>query len=311
MNRRQYLTLLAAVLMLPVYGWSATRGDYKVKEKFGVRAPMRDGVNLVADVFRPDADGKFPVLLQRTPYNRKGGRSSGRLLASHGYIVVIQDTRGRFDSEGEWYPFLHETNDGYDTVEWAAALPGSNGEVGMFGGSYVGATQWLAAIGKPPHLKAIYPYVTASEYFDGWTYQSGAFEQWFASSWTSGLATDTLRRKAVARARATDWIWTIPVEKYPVLWAPAGPELAPYYSDWVKHETNDAYWKRWKISDHYPELTVKALHGAGWHDIFLKGSIRNFTELTPWSRVYSKCGMPPTTSAPRRMASSINSRPLA
>ncbi len=276
MNRRQYFALLASFLMLPVYGWSATRGDYKIKEKLGVRAPMRDGVNLVADIFRPDADGKFPVLLQRTPYNRKGGRGSGRLLASHGYIVVIQDTRGRFDSEGEWYPFLHETNDGYDTVEWAAALPGSNGEVGMFGGSYVGATQWLAAIGKPPHLKAIYPYVTASEYYDGWTYQSGAFEQWFASSWTSGLATDTLRRKTEARLRATDWIWTIPVEKYPVLWAPAGPDLAPYYSDWVKHETNDSYWKRWKISDHYGELDLKVLNSGGWHDIFLKGTLTNY-----------------------------------
>ena len=102
-------------------------------------------------------------------------------------------------SEGEWYPFLHESNDGYETVEWAAALPYSNGKVGMFGGSYVGATQMLAAIAHPPHLAGICPVVTASNYHEGWTYQGGAFEQWFNESWTSGLAQDTLDRRVVGR----------------------------------------------------------------------------------------------------------------
>ena len=109
-------------------------------------------------------------------------------------MVVVQDVRGRYTSEGEWYPFKHETDDGYDTVEWAAALPHSNGKVGMFGGSYVGATQMLAAIGHPPHLAGICPVVTASNYHENWTYQGGAFEQWFNESWTSGLAQDTLNR---------------------------------------------------------------------------------------------------------------------
>ncbi len=102
-------------------------------------------------------------------------------------------SRGRYTSEGDWYPFKHETDDGYDTIEWAAALPNSNGKVGMFGGSYVGATQMLAAIGHPPHLAGICPVVTASNYHENWTYQGGAFEQWFNESWTSGLAQDTLQ----------------------------------------------------------------------------------------------------------------------
>jgi len=106
----------------------------------------------------------------------------------------VQDVRGRYTSEGEWYPFKHETEDGFDTVEWAAALPHSNGKVGMFGGSYVGATQMLAAIGHPPHLAGICPVVTASNYHENWTYQGGAFEQWFNESWTSSLAQDTLDR---------------------------------------------------------------------------------------------------------------------
>ena len=97
-------------------------------------------------------------------------------------------------SDGDWYPFLHESDDGYDTIEWAAALPYSDGRVGMYGGSYVGATQMLAAIAHPPHLAGICPVVTASNYHDGWTYQGGAFEQWFNESWTSGLAQDTLNR---------------------------------------------------------------------------------------------------------------------
>ena len=101
-------------------------------------------------------------------------------------MLVAQDVRGRYTSEGEWYPFKHETDDGYDTVEWAAALPHSNGKVGMFSGSYVGATQMLAAIGHPPHLAGICPIVTASNYHENWTYQGGAFEQWFNESWTSG-----------------------------------------------------------------------------------------------------------------------------
>src|SRR5258707_11532556 len=154
-------------------------GPYQVVIQNGVRAKMRDGVQLVADIYRPRTDGKFPVLLTRTPYNRKGSAGDAFALASYGYVVILQDTRGRFDSEGEFYPFKYESLDGYDTVEWASALDYANGQVGMFGGSYVGATQMLAAMAKPPHLTAIFPYVTASEYYEGWAYQSGALAQWF------------------------------------------------------------------------------------------------------------------------------------
>ena len=252
---------------------------YDVDVETGVETEMRDGVKLVSDIYRPTTSGTYPVQLQRTPYDRKGDSADARRMASHGYIVVVQDTRGRYDSEGDFYPFRHESDDGFDTVEWVASLPGSNGKVGMFGGSYVGATQMLAALARPPHLEAIFPYVTAAEYYEGWTYQGGAFMQWFASSWTTGLAQDTLRRLTSDRSRAGDWVWKLPVDSYPVLQAPGGDDLAPYYDDWVRHETNDSYWKRWKISDHYSELDIKALHAGGWHDIFSGGSIRNYTGL--------------------------------
>lgn len=245
----------------------------------GVHAKMRDGVELVADVYRPKREGQYPVLLERTPYDRRGEAGMASALASHGYIVVIQDTRGRYQSGGDFYPFKNEAQDGYDSVEWAAALEGSNGRVGMFGGSYVGATQMLAAMTAPPHLEAIFPYVTASEYYDGWTYQNGALMQWFASSWTTGLAVDTLRRRAEALAQPKAWVNSLPVENYTVLAPPQASELAPYFQDWLKHERSDDYWRQWKVSDHYREMKVKGLHGGGWHDLFLKGSIRNYTGL--------------------------------
>src|SRR5581483_9722825 len=249
---------------------------YAVTIDPAVPVRMRDGTTLVADIYRPKAEGRFPVLVQRTPYNRAGGGGLAFSLAEHGYVVVVQDTRGRFDSQGEFYPFRYESQDGYDTVEWAAALPQSNGKVGMFGGSYVGATQMLTVIAHPPHLVAIHPYVTASEYYDGWTYQSGALMQWFASSWSSGLATDTLRRQAAARSTPKLWVSRLPVEQYQMLNLPSPADVAPYFHDWVTHERDDEYWKPWKISDHYAEMNIKALHAGGWHDIFLKGSIGNF-----------------------------------
>jgi len=251
---------------------------YQVTVQTGVRVKMRDGVQLVADVYRPKAAGKFPVLLTRTPYNRRDF-NTGMYLASRGYVAILQDTRGRFDSEGEFYPFKHEIDDGYDTVEWAAALEYSNGDVGMFGGSYVGATQMLASVSKPRRLKAIFPYVTASEYYDGWTYQGGALMQWFTSSWSSGLAEDTLRKMVNSRQRPKDWVLQLPVEDYRSIAVPPTQEVAPYFRDWVEHERDDEYWRKWKISDHYGEMNVKALHAGGWHDIFLKGSIKNFVEM--------------------------------
>ena len=168
------LTICAVALLAP----SGVRAQqsYAVIKQDGVGMKTRDGVKLYADIYRPKADGKFPVILMRTPYDKSTGWAVGPAyeMATHGYVVIVQDVRGRYTSEGEWYPFRHESEDGYDTIEWAAALPFSNGKVGMTGGSYVGATQMLSAIAHPPHLAGICPVVTASNYHDGWTYQSGA-----------------------------------------------------------------------------------------------------------------------------------------
>src|SRR5258705_12773641 len=153
-------TALCAAIGLPAL--AAAAENHEVTVERNVAAKMRDGVTLRADIYRPKAEGKFPVLLVRTPYDKTGSMGFGLRGAARGYVVIAQDVRGRFESEGDWYPFKNESQDGYDTVEWAAGLPYSNGKVGMFGGSYVGATQFLAALEKPPHLAGICPDVTAS-----------------------------------------------------------------------------------------------------------------------------------------------------
>jgi putative CocE/NonD family hydrolase len=246
----------------------------------------RDGVALYADIYSPAGTGKYPVLLQRTPYNKENAAAFARAAALRGYLVVVQDVRGRYTSEGEWYPFKHETDDGYDTVEWAAALPNSNGKVGMFGGSYVGATQMLAAVGHPPHLAGICPWVTASNYHENWTYQGGAFEQWFDQSWTSGLAQDTANREIDNATDATVGDTALPLTSYPLfnISLPAtGAEMtrryAPYYLDWLAHPEYDSYWKQWSIEERYPSIQVPALISSAWYDLFQGGSLRNYAGL--------------------------------
>jgi len=268
------------MVLAPVCG-GASPADVTVER--GVKATMRDGVALRADIYRPKQDGRYPVLLQRTPYNKATGVDFGLRAAEAGYVAIIQDVRGRFTSEGDWYPFKWESQDGFDTVEWAAALPYSNGKVGMWGGSYVGATQMLAAIAHPPHLAGILPVVTASNYHSNWTYQGGAFEQWFNESWTSGLAQDTLNRKIQSDTNALNGAWKLPLASYPLFNAPVkvdSPEaLAPYFLDWLAHPNFDNYWRRWSIEDHYADIQVPALHVAAWYDIFQGGSLKNYEGL--------------------------------
>jgi len=190
----------------------------------------------------------------------------------------VQDVRGRYTSEGEWYPFRHESQDGYDTVEWASTLPQANGKVGMFGGSYVGVTQMLAAIASPPHLSGIAPSVTGSNYRENWTYQGGVFEQWFNQSWSSGLAMDTLER-STRKNSALFWKDILPLDGYPLVAVPDPKTLAPYYLDWLAHPTCDDYWKGVSPEENYAHIQVPCLHIAAWYDIFLGGSLRNYMLL--------------------------------
>ena len=252
---------------------------------------MRDGTVLRADLYRPDGPGPYPVLLQRTPYDKTAPGSMLSLdplkSAKRGYATVIQDVRGRYASQGEFYAFRDEINDGYDTVEWAAAQPWSSGKVGMYGASYVGATQWLAALSQPPHLTTIVPNVTASNYHEGWTYQGGAFELGFNVSWTVGQLTlanlenlggrlglsDQTREDLVRAVDGMEETFRhLPMADLPHLKG----GLADYFYDWLAHPEYDDYWKALSIEENHSRLNVPAYHIGGWYDIFLGGTIRNY-----------------------------------
>jgi putative CocE/NonD family hydrolase len=281
---KKLLCLLALAFTLPTYGFAQSPANIVIER--GVSMKTRDGVTLRADIYRPAGEGAFPVLLQRTPYDKNNASDFGHKAVARGFMVVVQDVRGRYTSEGEWYTFKHESQDGYDTIEWAAALPHSNGKVGMFGGSYVGATQMLAAISHPPHLAGICPVVTASNYHENWTYQGGALEQWFDQSWTAGLAQDTANRTLRENTNALAASTVLPLTQFPVFNMNSIPDgtaltgsLAPYYLDWLAHPLYDDYWKQWSIAENYDQIQVPALHVAAWYDIFQGGSIRNFEGL--------------------------------
>ncbi|HKV43967.1 MAG TPA: CocE/NonD family hydrolase [bacterium] len=261
----------------------------RVSVSTDVPVTMRDGVVLNADVYVPDWSGPFPVLLMRTPYNKAQGQDSVYAhplwYARRGYIVVVQDIRGRWTSQGDWYPFAHEADDGCETVEWAARLPKSNGRVGMYGLSYVGATQLLAAVAAPPHLACIVPAMTASEYYDGWTYRGGALHLAFTESWGVNLAQDTARRRELPQVEADLFaqfsaaglaFGTLPIKEYALL---RGDGIAPWFRDWLDHPSRDEYWERWSIERRHANIRVPAMHIAGWYDIFLDGSLRNYVGL--------------------------------
>ena len=280
LKKTLYLLSFAVVLLPGTSALSQAPTDVVIEHNVAMKT--RDGVTLYADIYRPAGEDSFPVLLVRTPYDKTGDAGFGRMAALRGFMVVAQDVRGRYTSEGEWYTFKHEIEDGYDTVEWVAALPHSNGKVGMFSGSYVGATQMLAAIGHPPHLAGICPVVTASNYHENWTYQGGAFEQWFNQSWTAGLAQDTANRELKKATNALVADNVLPLNRFPVfnLQSADGEklthELAPYYLDWLAHPNYDAYWKQWSIEENFGSIQVPALVIAAWYDIFQGGSLRNY-----------------------------------
>jgi hypothetical protein len=268
------------IVVLGLATYVCAREPYEVIVEPNVAMKTRDGVTLRADVYRPKAEGKFPVLLERTPYDKYrmtyAGVGFGVRAAAQGYVYIIQDCRGRFTSEGDWYPFKYESQDGYDTVEWAAALPYANGKVGLVGMSYVGATQMLTAVAAPPHLVGILPVITGSNYHENWTYQGGALAQSFVQGWTSYFAEDTLLRRArkdTARARGYR---LLPLDEYPVLIPGTAAGLADYYLDWLAHPLYDDYWKQWSIEEQFSRITVPGFHVAAWYDLFQDGSLKNF-----------------------------------
>ena len=261
--------------------------DVKVLRNVG--ATMRDRTVLYSDVYLPDAGGAFPVIIERTPYDKSGRFAAvGRFYAARGYAVVIQDTRGRYTSEGDFYPFEHEgwqeTRDGYDTVEWAASQPWSDGKVGMIGGSYSGVTQYGAAPTRPPHLAAMFVRESSSDYHEEWTYRGGALELAFSLYWAvymtktgvprlvaPDLVAATEQRLNEAFEQRGVWYEFLPLGSMPVL-----DGLIGWYRDWLEHPDDGPYWQQWNVAGQHDQIDVPIYHLGAWYDIFLRGTLENY-----------------------------------
>ena len=252
----------------------------------------RDRVRLDADVYRPIKDGIFPVLLMRQPYGRAIASTvvyaHPTWYAAQGYIVVIQDVRGRGTSEGEFKLFAHEIEDGYDAVQWAANLPGSTGAVGMYGFSYQGMTQLYAAAGKPIALKTLCPAMLAHDLYGDWAYENGAFCLQANLSWALQLGAETARLKRDEAAfcalttAAKNLTFGEPVPTRSRLLSELDP--ASFYHEWLAHPQPGAYWEALSPKTYLQDVDLPMLHIGGWFDTFLRGSLSLYKEMASRSQ---------------------------
>lgn len=252
----------------------------------------RDRVRLDADVYRPAAEGEFPILLMRQPYGRAIASTvvyaHPTWYAAQGYIVVIQDVRGRGTSEGEFKLFAHEIEDGYDSVQWAANLTGSTGAVGMYGFSYQGMTQLYAAAAKPTALRTICPAMLAYDVYHDWAYENGAFCLQANLSWALQLSAETARLKGdeaafcalTMAAKTLTFNETIPTRSRVL------SELDPtsFYHEWLAHPQPDAYWENLSPKTYLHDVDLPMLHIGGWFDTFLRGTFNLYQEMASRSR---------------------------
>ena len=257
-----------------------------------IEMSTRDGIMLRGDLYRP-SEGRHPTLIMRTPYGKDVPVGLMVVLdplraASAGYSVFIQDVRGRFKSDGDFVPLINEAQDGFDTVEWAAAQLWSNGRVGMYGSSYMAATQLQAATEAPPHLQAICPMEGSADYYEGRTYKGGAFELGaMLSIALFALGAGNIRRKEVTDAGYRE-AWRnskAMLDDLPSV-ASTAPltdlkhtligDYAPFFFDWLEHDQPDEYWESFSVEPGHHKIEVPALHLTSWYDAFAVGAIANY-----------------------------------
>ena len=273
---------------------AAELGPYEVDVAVDVMVPMRDGVKLATDVYRPARDGKpigdkTAVILTRTPYGKGDGKSAdARYFASHGYTAVIQDTRGRYNSEGVWRWLSDDGPDGVDCAAWIAAQPWSNGRIGMMGTSYVGGTQHALAMAQSPHLKTIIPVDAVSNMGRQSMRNAGAFElrfwNWIMLNAGKGSSASQDPARAAALKEMADhrhaYLANLPLRR-----GTTPLKFAPDYEKWLieamRHGKNDDYWKQNAILD-YPELyqDIPVYLVGGWYDSWAGNTSANFTALS-------------------------------
>jgi hypothetical protein len=261
-----------------------------VRLERGVRCRMSDGVQLVSDHYYPPGDAPFPTLLMRQPCGRDIASTVVYAhpvwFARHGYHVVVQDVRGRGDSEGDFYPFRNERKDGAETIAWLRGHPQCNGRIGMYGFSYQGLTQLLAAAERPEGLMCIAPGMTACDLYHGWFYRNGALQLSSTLAWGIQMLRADARRRGLREASAAlETAWNnvraqanfVPYAQHPALRDEGLPE---YVRDWVTNDRPGEYWRALDVSADLERIAVPALHVSGWFDTYLNGSVDGFLALT-------------------------------
>ncbi len=259
-----------------------SKAEYEVVLEKNVGVPMRDGIELATDVYRPDAEGEFPVILVRTPYKKEMGDLQARFYGRRGYVFAIQDVRGRFASPGEWKPFRHEADDGFDAIEWLAEREWSNGKVGMIGASYLGWVQFFAASRKPPHLVTMIPNVAPPEPYFNFPYEAGGFFLAGALTWTMIVENEaTADLSGLSFEGALGVLEDDKIESLPVIdldKAFLGREV-PYWREWLAHSSLDDYWRKLDFIEAMKGLDIPVYHQSGWFDGDGIGSKLNYLGL--------------------------------
>lgn len=281
--------------------------EHEVLVEPGVMVPMRDGIALATDIYRPRAEGRFPVILVRTPYKKEMNELQARFYARRGYVFAVQDCRGRFASPGEWEPFVNEGQDGYDTIEYLAVQPWSNGKVGMIGASYLGWVQWWAARERPPHLAAIIPNVAPPDPFYNIPYEYGAFFLLGAIWWANVLESEATGDITGARMReVNDADYARHLRHLPVIEIDEKVlgKKNPYWRKWIEHPTNDEYWEPANFLRHLGPLDIPVFHQSGWFDGDGIGSKLNYLAMRSFGHRNQKLTLGPwghTDTATREM----------
>lgn len=260
-----------------------------VRLERGAVCTLRDGVALVSDHYYPAGDGPWPTLLMRQPYGRDIASTVVYAhpvwFARHGYHVVIQDVRGRGGSGGDFYPFRSEGRDGAETIAWLRGHSACNGRIGMYGFSYQGATQLLAAAEQPEGLVCIAPHMTAADLYHGWFYHQGALRLGATLGWGVQMLREDARRRGLrAASDKLEVTWAnirnqtaqVPCADHPAITDSALPN---YLRDWLAHRESGPYWSEQDISTRFDRITVPALHIAGWFDTYCQGSIAGYLSL--------------------------------
>ena len=258
---------------------SLSQPVHDVSMRYDVSVPMRDGVALSTDIYLPAIDRPLPVVLIRTPYNNNNEAivHDCMYFATRGYAVATQDVRGRWDSDGDWYPFVHEAEDGFDTMEWIGRQPWCNGRIGTAGGSYVAMVQWQAAPLRSRFLKAMVPRVGYSDFYHNWVYTGGAFQLAFNLRWCAiqmSTRTNQVQYLWLPQANHLNTLhWHLPLQ---TMDAEAGRD-SQVWKDWIAHPDYDDYWRRMRpVEAEYAEVDVPAYGIGGWYDVFLQSTLNNF-----------------------------------